>query len=179
MITYKKATTDTELRQILHLQKDNIAESISSEEKEKEGFVTVIHDFELLQAMNAVYPHHIAKENNTVVGYALCMHPKFGDEIAVLRPMFAEIHKAIDAQTSWMVMGQICIDKAFRKKGIFRRLYEELLTSIQPEFSTLLTEVDATNTRSLNAHFAIGFKELTTYEAGGKTWCIISLSTQH
>lgn len=176
MITYKKASTPKELRQILSLQKNNLAEGISSEEKEKEGFVTLVHDFELLRAMNAICPHIIAIENNKVIGYALCMHPSFGNEMDLLKPMFSELQKTVDATSPWIVMGQICIDKAFRKKGIFRRLYEELLVAIQPQFTTIITEVDATNKRSLAAHYAIGFTLVSTYTADAKEWVLIRLN---
>lgn len=176
MISYKKASSVSELQQIINLQRDNVPEGISSEEKETEGFVTVVHTLELLTAMNTVCQHSIAIENDTVVGYALCMHPSFGDEIDVLKPMFSEIQKTIDPTTSWMVMGQICIDKNFRKKGIFRRLYEHMSTSIRPEFTTIITEVDVTNTRSLAAHYAIGFKLMSTYTADRKEWVLIRLN---
>lgn len=48
-ISYKKATTDEELYQIIELQRLNIPASISDEEKLIEGFVSVSHSFELLK----------------------------------------------------------------------------------------------------------------------------------
>tara|TARA_R110002072_G_scaffold85225_3_gene193034 strand:- start:4248 stop:4778 length:531 start_codon:yes stop_codon:yes gene_type:complete len=175
MITYKVATSREELRQILDLQKANLAAVISSEEKEKEGFVTVEHTFEILKAMNDMCPHIIAVVNNTVVGYALCMHPKFADTIEVLRPMFNEILVAIEVNVSWIVMGQICIDKEYRQQGIFRNLYKTMLEEITPRFSTIITEVDASNSRSINAHYGIGFRKLSTYKADGRLWELIYL----
>ncbi|RMA65772.1 GNAT family N-acetyltransferase [Ulvibacter antarcticus] len=175
MITFDRASTEDELQQILQLQKANLPSAITSEEKENEGFVTVVHDLKLLKAMNDVCQHIIAKESNKVVGYALCMHPKFGDQIVVLKPMFAEIFKEMNNTNGWIVMGQICIDKAYRKQGIFRGLYSSMQQAILPEFTTIVTEVDASNVRSLNAHYGVGFKTLTTYEADGKTWALIYL----
>ena len=43
-----------ELEQILDLQQRNLPKNISQEEREKEGFVTVEHDLDLLRAMNAM-----------------------------------------------------------------------------------------------------------------------------
>jgi len=176
MITYQRATSDKELEQILELQQKNLPSAVSLEEKIKEGFVTVTHSFEVLKKMNDVCAHIIAKSNNSVVGYALCMHPEFANEIEVLRPMFNEIETIVPKIENYITMGQICIDKAFRKKGIFRKLYEHMQLALKPEFETIITEVDAKNTRSLQAHYAVGFTDLKVYTSGGQDWKLISLS---
>lgn len=164
-----------ELAQILELQKTNLAEHISGEEKGSEGFVTVVHTMDLLTRMNRECAHVIARDGKKVVGYTLCMHPMFGDEIEVLKPMFAEISSSPAKSRNFMVMGQVCIDKDYRKKGIFRNLYSTMLQVIRPEFDCIITEVDASNVRSLNAHYAIGFRELSIYQADGRTWHVIIL----
>ncbi len=174
MITYKTASTSKELQQILLLQQANLPQAVSSLEKQTEGFVTVHHDFDILNRMNDACPHIIAKDQEKVVGYALCMHPKFGNEIEVLKPMFSEINKVFSEK--YIVMGQVCIDKAYRKQGIFRKLYETMKEVVIPEYSTIITEVDTTNIRSLEAHYAIGFKRLSNYKASGRDWKLIHLS---
>lgn len=47
MITYHRTTTDEELKEILALQQVNLSINISDEEKLKEGFVTLKHDFDI------------------------------------------------------------------------------------------------------------------------------------
>ncbi len=42
--------------------------------------------------------------------------------------------------------------------------------SICPDFDTIITEVDAKNTRSLQAHYAVGFQVLKTYRSAGQDW---------
>lgn len=182
MITYSQAQSTKELNEILNLQKQNLSSGLTSEEKTNEGFVTVQHDLPLLQKMNLFCAHTLAKESTTVVGYALSMHPNFKSELPVLIPMFTEIERAFNRNSfikknnvSYIVMGQICIDKAYRKQGIFRNLYKHMLQNIQPEFNTIITEVDATNTRSLEAHLAVGFKSLCKYTSGGQQWDLIYL----
>ena len=174
-VVFKSCTNDSELRQILSLQQKNLISNLDSGEKEKEGFVTVSHTLELLTKMNTACPHIIAKVQDKVVGYALCMHPSFGNDIEVLKPMFKEIASAVPKTEPYMVMGQICIDKEYRRRGIFRKLYETMKNTIQPQFNSIITEVDATNLRSLEAHYAVGFKDLKTYSAGGQDWKLIVL----
>jgi len=45
-----------------------------------------------------------------------------------------------------------------------------------PKSTTIITEVDTMNTRSLDAHYSIGFKDLKRYSANGQEWKLIQLS---
>lgn len=175
MIEYKRASTDEELSQILALQQRNLPEYVSSEEIKVEGFVTVHHDFALLKEMNEACAHIIATSNDEVIGYTLCMHPKFGDEIPVLRAMFSEIQKQLGHKKAYIVMGQVCVDKPFRKKGVFRKLYETMLECIRVDFERIVTEVDVNNQRSLAAHYGVGFQLLSKYRSDGRDWELIVL----
>lgn len=175
MTIYKQADTLKELEQILDLQQQNLSKNISQKESAKEGFVTVEHSLEMLKAMNDVCRHIIALDKGTVVGYALCMHPKFAEDIEVLRPMFLEIEKVLTKKKNYMVMGQICVAKSFRGQGIFRKLYQTMKEKLPNSFDTIITEVDGKNNRSLAAHKAIGFQEMGRYIAADKEWVIVIL----
>ncbi len=174
-IIYCRTTTDRELQEILRLQQKNLIAGLSMEEQKQEGFVTVAHSFDLLKKMGAVCPHIIAKVNEKVIGYTLCMHPRFAGEISLLEPMFREIDKVLPKHTKYMVMGQICIDKAYRNKGLFRMLYQKMVQALGTEFEAIVTEVDTNNLRSLKAHHAIGFEHLKTHKSEGKTWELVVL----
>ncbi|WP_298555874.1 N-acetyltransferase [uncultured Algibacter sp.] len=172
-IIYKQVVSDEELYQILELQHKNIPASISKTEKQKEGFVTVQHDFETLKIMNNACAHSIAKHNNRVVGYALSMVKEFKDTIPVLQPMFEEIETIIEPITSYVTMGQICIEKSYRKQGVFRGLYSYMQLKLNTVFDAVVTEVDTKNIRSLNAHYAVGFKWLKSYSLNHQNWELI------
>lgn len=174
MIEYKQAETDEELLQILELQQLNLPKNLSDEEMASQGFLTVEHDFALLKRMNEACAHTIALNENEVVGYALSMHPKFGDEIEILKSMFAKINE-VYSRGSYLVMGQVCVSKNHRGKGLFRGLYQNMQRFTKPDFDAIITEVDVKNTRSMQAHKAIGFNELARYFADGKQWSLIAL----
>ena len=174
-IIYCRASSDEELNQILKLQKQNLPRALSLSEKEHEGFVTVDHNFEILKQMNDYCPHVIAKQGENVVGYTLCMHPKFADGIEILKPMFKEIDKVLLNHEKFIVMGQVCVDKFYRKKGIFRGLYNFMKQELKDSFDYIITEVDAKNKRSLSAHLAIGFKIIKEFNADNTDWVIVSL----
>ncbi|NKI31490.1 GNAT family N-acetyltransferase [Croceivirga thetidis] len=174
MIEYKQANTDSELLQILDLQQRNLPKNLSKEEMEVQGFLTIEHDFALLKRMNEACPHTIAVENNNVVGYALSMHPKFGEEIELLKSMFAKINEVFSGG-SYLVMGQVCISKDYRGKGLFRGLYQNMQRFTKADFEAIITEVDVKNTRSMHAHKAIGFNELARYSSDDREWSLVLL----
>jgi len=164
-----------ELEQILSLQRENSPNALSMKEMEQEGFLTATHTLNLLDRMNKVCPHIIARENGKVIGYALCMHPKFSNEIELLIPMFKEINSVLSPGEKYMVMGQVCIQKEYRKMGVFQNLYKKMQVVIKTNYNCIITEVDALNKRSLNAHFAVGFIELKTYNSNGRKWHLLAL----
>ena len=174
-IRYATVSSEDELLQILNLQKANLPEVLSNKELQDEGFVTVVHTLDLLKRMNKRCAHILAKSEDQVVGYALCMHPDFRREIDILKPMFREIDKVISPEAPYLIMGQICIAKPYRKKGVFRGLYQKILKSTQQEYSKIITEVDGRNQRSLTAHYAVGFQDLSQYRSNGRDWYLIAL----
>ena len=176
-VEYTRASKKKELEDILELQKKNLPNHLTKQEIKKEGFLTISHTLDLLTRMNAVYPHIIAKSNTKLVGYALCMHPSFSKEIPLIQPMFRETRSILSKDASFMVMGQICVDKKYRGQGIFRGLYTAMKNTVSENFNYIITEVDSTNIRSLNAHYAVGFTLLKTYSADAKEWKLISLKT--
>ena len=172
-IIYKRAATLNELEQIRSLQLNNSSQNITTEEKLREGFVTVQHTVALLEQMNTACAHIIAKEEEKVVGFALVMLSSFRNEIPVLIPMFERIDSLLPSDESYVIMGQVCVDKNYRKQGIFRGLYDFYRTQLQHEFDYLITEVAEINQRSMKAHESIGFKTIESYEEEGVIWNIM------
>nr|WP_298924071.1 GNAT family N-acetyltransferase [uncultured Allomuricauda sp.] len=176
MICYEQASTLAQLEEILSLQQLNLPTNLTIKEKEQEGFLTVEHSLVFLKEMHDECPHIIAIDQGKVVGYALSMHPRFANSIEVLKPMFYEINKVVQNNCNYMVMGQICVSKEYRGKGVFRGLYKAMKEKLPKGFDTIITEVDAKNQRSLHAHEAVGFTELKRYSSEGKEWSLIILT---
>ena len=174
-IIYSRADSSTEMEEILVLQQKNLPGNIDEAEIATEGFLTVSHTSELLSRMNNVCPHIIAKSGDRLVGYALCMHPSFRDKIEVLKSMFVKIDALVDPGLDYIVMGQICIDKDYRRKGIFRGLYGFMRSELESDYDMIITEVDDENRRSLDAHYAVGFKEMIVYPSHGRKWHMVGL----
>ena len=178
MIRFTVTNTLEELRQIITLQQRNLPEHLSEEDIRKEGFVTVRHDLGVLTKMHEAYPHAIAKDKEKVIGYALVMTKAFRDHIPILIPMFIQIDQIIYKgkslqETPYFVMGQICIDKNYRGKGLMELLYGKHKEIYKSRFDFVITEISTSNQRSQKAHERIGFETIHTYRDEMDEWAIV------
>lgn len=179
MITYKYADGRDELLQIIALQQLNLPDKLDSDEIKKEGFVTVMHDIELLEQMNLAHPHVIALDGEEIIGYALVMLPSFKDKIPVLFPLFQRIDHlkyggVLIRELDYFVMGQVCIKKEFRGKGVFGGLYHKMRELMSENFILNVTSISTKNTRSIRAHEKVGFKVIESFTDEKGDWLIVA-----
>ncbi|MDD7884701.1 GNAT family N-acetyltransferase [Flavivirga sp. 57AJ16] len=176
-IVYKRAESEGELQQILDLQQLNVKQLLSNDTIKTEGFVSVKHTFDVLKRMNDACPHVIATHKGKVIGYALCMLNAFRKDVPTLIPMFEYMDGIIVSKNlsalRYLIMGQICIDKAYRKQGVFKGLYQYFKTELESDFDAVITEVNSKNSRSSQAHRAVGFNILDVHTEGGEDWELI------
>lgn len=175
-VTITRNTTD--LEQILELQQCNLVKKLSTAEWQDQGFVTVEHTKETLTQMHDLAPHIIIKDNDRVVAYALTMLRECREIIPELIPMFDNIDKLEWKgkplnEYSFYVMGQVCIDKAYRGKGLFDTLYQHHKEVYSPRFDLLVTEIATRNTRSMRAHERVGFKTINVHKDHLDEWAVV------
>src|ERR1700704_375903 len=114
MIVYTAAKTNDEILQIIELQKNNLPQNLTDEQIATQGYVTVVHSFEILKRMNTIEQSIIAKENDRVIGYILAMTEESKNDIPVLIPMFDAFdtvtynNKKI-AEYKYIIVGQVCV----------------------------------------------------------------------
>ena len=146
---------------------------------QSQGFVTVQHDVHILQNMNNIGHHSIAKAKDQVAGYALFMSKEMEKEIPVLIPMFEQFKSIKYGESTlyeqnFFVMGQVCVAKPFRGLGIFDGLYANLKQMHSGKFDLIVTEVATRNIRSIRAHERVGFETVKIYtSAAGEEWAIL------
>jgi GNAT superfamily N-acetyltransferase len=178
MLTVTLVSNDDELQQIHDLNKKNLKQNITKEEQEDQGFVTWLYSLDLLKQMHLQAPSVIVKHDDKVVGYALTalkesrsFHPDLDtffnhlDDVVYLNKPLAQHH--------FYCMGQICIDKNYRGKGVFQMLYQKHKEVYSRSFDFLLTEISTSNFRSLNAHGKIGFVRVFTYADASDEWSVV------
>src|SRR5262249_13390187 len=119
--TVRPVASEAELQQILALQQRNLPRSLDAAEVASQGFVTVEHSIDMLRRMHAISPSIIAKDGDVLAGYALVMPPECRRFIPILAPMFERLDHL--GARDYYIMGQICIDKPWRGRGLFDQLY--------------------------------------------------------
>ena len=179
MITYTTANSINDLEGILDLQKRNLAGSLTKDEIQSQGFVTVDHSYDQLEKLNDQEKHVIAKDDKKVIGYLLAMTKRSRFDIPVLIPMF-ELFNTVSyngkkiSEYNYLVVGQVCVDRAWRGKSILDQCYAAYREHYSIKYDFAITEIAATNLRSLKAHRRIGFKEINTYRSPDKTeWVVV------
>lgn len=179
MIAFSTSNSKKDLEGILDLQKANLAANLTLTEIQSQGFVTVNHTYEQLSKLNDEEKHIVAKDNDRVIGYLLAMTQQSRSEIPILVPMFNVFNETvfnnkIIADYNYIVVGQVCINKLYRGKGVFDKCYEVYKKHFCDKYDFAITEIATTNTRSLNAHKRIGFKEIKTYTSPDNVeWTIV------
>ncbi|MDA7711163.1 GNAT family N-acetyltransferase [Flavobacteriaceae bacterium] len=175
---FKLVENSEELRQILEIQKGNHIENVSSSAKTEQGFVTVKHSMKRIEAMQSKIPQVISKKDEAVVGYALAMHKSLKNFIPILSPMFATFEKIQYqgrklSEWNYYVIGQVCVSEPYRRKGVFKALYQKHKEVFSKTFECCITEVSSRNRPSMVAHEKVGFKNIHTYRDTTDEWNII------
>jgi hypothetical protein len=178
MYLVKLVTQPTELQQIAALSKQNLRNYLPEEEKQAEGFITWEYSFELLEQLHAIAPSVIVTHQQEVVGYALtafttaaAFQPEMVPMIGHLEPLLFKGKRVREYR--YYIMGQVCIAKTHRGKGVFGMLYQHHREIYQPQFDLLVTEVSTSNLRSLQAHKQMGFQTIDTYSDELDEWDVV------
>ena len=170
--------SEEELSQVLNLQHENHIETINRDEMQSQGFVTLRHDIDTLRQMHHLAASVIIKADDKVVAYALTMLRECRHLIPDLESMFALLdnlhwHGNPLSNYRFYVMGQVCIAKAFRGKGLFEQLYDHHRKTYQSQFDLLVTEISTRNHRSIRAHEKVGFKTIHTHRDNLDEWKVV------
>jgi predicted GNAT superfamily acetyltransferase len=179
MIEFTTSQTDDDLLQILALQKANLPKNLTPGQMASQCFVTVNHSFETLQKMNATEQSIIARANGQVIGYLLAMTSAAKDDIPVLVPMFHAFDNILYRQKKiseyrYLVVGQVCIDEAWRGQGILDSCYAAYKEHFKSKYDFAITEISLKNARSINAHRRIGFSTVHIYtDPEGHEWDVV------
>jgi ribosomal protein S18 acetylase RimI-like enzyme len=168
-----------DLEAILALQRENLRGVGSAEDEQREGFVTVVHTIELLEAMHAVAPSVIAREDGVLAGYALVMPVQARGMVPILDTMFDELDKLEwrgrrFAEMPYYVMGQICVARAFRGRGVVDAMYREHRARYADRFAVCVTEIATRNTRSIRVHERVGFEAIHRYKDFEDEWAVVA-----
>jgi GNAT superfamily N-acetyltransferase len=173
MFTTGPVKSEAELAEILELQRANLPRNLTADEIASQGFVTVEHTAELLTRMHRLRPSIVARDGQALAGYALVMPVECRAFIPVLRPMFDRLDALGFSRRRYYVMGQICVARDWRGRGIFDLLYRAHREHLCGPFDTCITEVATRNSRSMRAHERVGFAVIDRYRDATDEWALL------
>ncbi|HMQ07085.1 MAG TPA: hypothetical protein PKC30_07265 [Saprospiraceae bacterium] len=173
--------TEQDLENIISLQAENFENAVTPEEARKEGFVTIIYDVPTLRNICGPYRHIIAVDGEILAGYALVLLKSAVPDVPFVLPMVNMIKnlsfKGVDLEEeNWFIMGQVCVAKPYRGKGVLQAMYDSMKNYYMNIFQYIITEIAGRNQRSLYAHQNVGFKILHSFhDDQGELWHIVIL----
>ncbi len=178
MYSFSLVKQTTELVQIAALSKENLRNDLSAEEKQSHGFITWEYTLPLLEELHTIAPAVIVKYGDEVVGYALTAFKEAAAVLPVLHEMIHHLEplsfkgKPL-SDYRYYLMGQICIAKTHRGKGLFDQLYQFHKEVYGNQYELLVTEISTSNYRSLKAHQNTGFQTIHTYQDTMDEWDVV------
>lgn len=178
MLYATTVTTPGELLQILGLQEKNLPQHIDKAEMQSQGFVTFQHNLAVLQQFHELEPSVIVKDDDKVIAYALTVVNAARHIFPPMESMFALLdtlhwkNKPLH-NYRYYEMGQVCVAKEYRGKGVFEMLYDHHKKVYSLAYDLLVTKISTKNIRSLKAHQRIGFQTITTQEDELGEWEVV------
>jgi len=174
----RPVSSPAELQQIHELNQQNLKTKLSFREQQEQGFVSWPYSVELLQQMHALAPSVIALDQGKVVAYALTAVKECRYFHPDLNTFFSHIEgltfqgRLLD-EYQYYCMGQICVGRQYRGRGIVQLLYAEHKRLFGPTYDFVLTEIATNNARSMRAHEKIGFVSVNTYTSETGEWNVV------
>jgi hypothetical protein len=167
-----------ELQEILDLQQQNLPQNISNEELRLQGFVTFQHDLETLQQFHQLAPSVIVKDDEKVIAYALTVVNEARHIFPPMESMFMLLETVRWKNKSfcdyrYYEMGQVCVAKEYRGKGVFEMLYQQHKKSYSNKYDLLVTKISTMNHRSLKAHKKVGFETIIIEKDELDEWAVV------
>jgi L-amino acid N-acyltransferase YncA len=178
MLTPDITRSDEDLRQILALQQRNLKKNLTDQQKQSGGFVTMEFSFDLMKNMHELAPSVIIRDGDKIIAYAIVLLTEGRNLYPDLECMFV----SLDPLTwngspltgyRYYVMGQICVDSAYRGNGLVAALYNEHRRIYKDQFDLLITEISTSNHRSMKAHERVGFRTIHTYRDHLDEWNVV------
>lgn len=178
MLKARLVTNDDELLQIHQLGQNNHKKNLDQQTQKEEGFVTWLYSFELLKKMHQLSPSVVVGDGEEIVAYALTTLKASRSFHPDLENMFHNLELVQYKNTplssfEFYCMGQICIAKEFRGKGLVNTLYQKHKEVYGTQYDFILTEISTSNYRSIRAHEKIGFQTIYNYRDEMDEWNVV------
>ena len=178
VIEYRRAFPQDYLA-IVQLNSANFIGNLAEEDR-KDGFLSAVFTLEQTAAMAEDLGTTVAIVDGVLVGF-LCA---FRNEFDHGSPVVAKMIESYDRMrfegrllSSFVpyAYGPVCIDPAFRRKGLLRGLYEAQKKDLAGQFDIGVALISRDNPHSLTTHVnGLGMTEVGDFEVNGKVYTTVA-----
>lgn len=164
---------------ILRLQSENFIGNLAKEQR-SEGFLSAEFSREQVAQLAEDLGTTIASVDGQVVAFLCGFRQEFDHGSPVVAKMLDTYPRVkFDGQllSSYhsYIYGPVCIDRAYRRRGLLRGLYETQKQDLRGQFDVGVAFVSRSNPHSLSAHIAgLGMTEVGDFEFKGNVYAILA-----
>lgn len=168
----RNAQDKSELAQVHKLLQENLKQNLSYQERKQQGFITINYSLNSLIKLNKITPTIVATDGNKVIGYALSANRNCTGLDKFLDMIIAEVdrtfyNKNLLLESNYVMVGQLCVAKAYRRRGVSQKIYQEFKQEFHQTHPYCLTGVDVLNKGSIKSHKKCGFRVLKQLKCCG------------
>ena len=175
--------TDDDHAGILALQEANLFDNLSTEARQ-DGFLSARFTRDQLVQMDRDVGVLVARDVERVVGYVCASGVELNRQFPLLLAMIERYGEMrfqgrTLADQKTFVYGPVCVDRAYRGRGVLRGLFRALLREIPAGFDAGVAFVANANQRSLAAHVAgLGMDDVGEFDFKGQRYRILAFSAR-
>jgi hypothetical protein len=179
-----RLASESDIKAVECLQQETLANKVDVEEKEQEGFVSLITPLDILQRIRDEIGIVCAfNEQGNLIGYEIPLPFSIAKGMTFLGPFVDRVLELSYQNIPFtlenaVIEGQINIRKGFKGAGIAELLHKQFLALVGEKYRLVVTEVSNENPRSLNVHTRkLHMEIIKTFSAEGKEWYILAQKT--
>jgi predicted GNAT superfamily acetyltransferase len=169
---------------IVQLNRANFIANLS-EEARQDGFLSAVFTLAQTAAMAEDLGTSVAVVDGQIAGF-LCA---FRNEFPHGSPVVAKMIESYDSlsfagkllnEYKTYAYGPVCIDRAYRRKGLLRGLYQEQKRVLAGRFEVGVALIARTNQHSLEAHIAgLGMTDVGSFAVDGNLFATVAFRLEN
>lgn len=174
-----------DFQQMAELNNKNMISALNEAEK-ADGFLSASFTAEQFKMMDTDLCSVVCVDADKVCGYVCASSIEFNKNIPLVAAMIDQFPhityqgKPLTAFKSF-IYGPVCIDKAYRGKGILENLFKtmlEILAKDAPHLELLTVLIATENQRSINAHKKLGIEPVGEFKFKQKNYLALVFPTK-
>ncbi len=164
---------------IVEINKANFVANLSEDER-REGFLSAVFTLAQTAAMAEDLGTTVAIVDGQLAGFLCAFRNDFDHGSPVVAKMIESYDylsfegRLLNSYRSY-AYGPVCIDRAHRRKGLLRGLFEEQKRQLAGRFEVGVALIARSNQHSMDAHVAgLGMTDVGSFEVGGNVFATVA-----